>query len=282
MKLGALAFSIFFWAAACSPPATQEQTPQAEASVQTQAPEASTPTLPTATKEPATPTQEPTLSPTPTHSPTITPTPTQTLPMISVTANTHCRTGPGLTYDSVDVFQVGEIAVVLAGSTLDNFWYIAQPDNPEEPCWLSGVYANIEGDTSALLILTPAPTPTTSVGFDLYLKGFEACGSTSYVVFSVLNAGVEILKTAKVGIVELETGTQLYGPTFQRFPFAQVVRPVCPPDHGNILDPGVVAFIHVPISPVPHGENAMGTVMLCTGDYLGGDCLTKIIYFQVQ
>jgi hypothetical protein len=187
-----------------------------------------------------------------------------------------------MSYDSHGVLQVGEIAEVVGRSTLDNYWLIIHPDKPEEPCWLSGLYANIEGDTSVLPALTPAPTPTTTVGFDLYLRGFEACGSTIFVVFSIQNAGAEILKTAKIEVVELETGNHLYGPTFQRFPFAQVVRPVCPPDHGNILDPGVVAFIHVPIDPVPHGKNALGTVMLCTGDYMGGVCLTKVIYFQVQ
>ena len=202
--------------------------------------------------------------------------------MVSVTANTHCRSGPGTSYDSLGVLQVGEIAEVVAESVLESYWYIVRPDNPGEPCWLSGLYAIIEGDPSTLPVLTPAPTPTTTVGFDLYLRGFEACGSTAFVVFSVQNAGVKILKTARVEVVELETGNLLYGPDFQRFPFAQVVRPVCPPDHGNILEPSIVAFIHVPLDPVPHGENAIGTIMLCTGDYLGGDCLTKTIYFLVQ
>jgi hypothetical protein len=147
---------------------------------------------------------------------------------------------------------------------------------------MSGAYATIEGDTSILPAHTPMPTPAPPVGFDLYLQGFEACGSTTYVVFSVKNAGVEILKSANVSVVELDTGNSLYGPDFQRFPFAQVVRPVCPPDHGNILNPGVVAYIHVPISPVPHGKNALGEIMLCTGDWLGGDCVTKEIYFLVD
>jgi hypothetical protein len=187
-----------------------------------------------------------------------------------------------MTYPHKGVLFVGETAEVIASSTIEDYWYILLPEDPIEPCWLSGAYANVEGDTSILPVYTPMPTPAPPVGFDLYLKGFESCGSTTYVVFSVKNAGSEILKSANVEVVEFDTGNQLYGPAFQRFPFAQVVRPVCPPDHGNILNPGVVAFIHVPISPVPHGKTARGEIMLCTADWLGGDCVTKEIWFLVD
>jgi hypothetical protein len=202
--------------------------------------------------------------------------------MISVSANTNCRSGPGTTFPHQGVLLVGEIGQVVAKSTLEDYWFIQLPGDPNEPCWLSGAYAVIEGDTSILPAFTPMPTPAPPVGFDLYLQGFEACGSTTYVVFSVKNAGIEVLKSANVGVIEFESGRSLYGPAFQRFPFAQVVRPVCPPDHGNILNPGVVAFIHVPISPVPHGKTARGEIMLCTADWLGGDCVTKEIYFLVD
>lgn len=237
---------------------------------------------PTDTDIPPTTTKAPVPSPTSTLTPTVTPIPTKPPPVISVSANTNCRAGPDPTFPYLGVLLVGDQAEVTAKSTIEDYWLILLPDEPDEPCWLSGAYATVVGDTSILPAHTPMPTPAPPVGFDLYLRGFEACGSITYVVFSVKNAGVEILKSANISIVELDTRNSLYGPEFQRFPFAQVVRPVCPPDHGNILNPGVVAYIHVPINPVPHGKNAFGEVMLCTGDWLGGDCVTKEIYFLIN
>jgi hypothetical protein len=279
-----LAMSIII--SACSPRVTPDQSQDVGSAsadtMKTQEAQTAVGGIPTATIEIPTPTQTPAPTATVAPSPTITPTPTEIPPMIRVAENTNCRTGPGTSYLYQGVLQVDEVAQVLARSTLEDYWYVLLPDEQEEPCWLSGIYASLEGDTSLLPVFTPMPTPAPPVGFDLYLRGFESCGPITYVVFSVKNAGVEILKSANVEVVEFGTGKSLYGPDFQRFPFAQVVRPVCPPDHGNILDPGVVAFIHVPIDPVPHGETARGEIMLCTGDWLGGDCVTKEIYFVVE
>ncbi len=285
-KFWALALAFVYITSACNLQGTPKQSAQLnafqESELKTQEAQTAIAAHPTATVEPATPSKTPEPSPTITLTPTITPTPTETPPMISVTANTNCRSGPGTSYAIQGVLLVGESAEIVARSTIVDYWYIFLPEAPGEPCWMSGAYANSVGDTSLLPELTPMPTPAPPVGFDLYLRGFESCGSITYVVFSAKNAGVEILKSAKVGIVDFNTGGQLYGPDFQRFPFAQVVRPVCPPDHGNILLPGTVQYIHVPISPVPHGNNGIGTIMLCTADWLGGDCVTKVIYFLIE
>ncbi|NIM95816.1 MAG: hypothetical protein GTO18_19115 [Anaerolineales bacterium] len=251
----------------------EAQTALAESSTQTE--EASQPT-----EQPPSPTI--TLTPTITHTPTRTLTPTPAAPLISVTANTNCRSGPGTGYDIRGVLLVDEITEVIAKSTIEDYWYIVNPDKPEEACWLSGFYANIEGETNFLPVLTPMPSPTPPVGFDLFLTGFASCGEIHYVVFAVENTGGEILKSANIKVVNYETGRTLYGPTFQRFPFALRPRPVCPPGHGNILSPGVVEYIHVPIDPVPHGSTAHGTVTLCTEDFQGGVCTTRTIYFVVQ
>jgi len=238
-------------------------------------------TPPTETEEPKLPTKTPLPSPTVTNTPTFTPTPTQPVLQISVSENTHCRTGPGQTYVSLGVLFAGEMAEVIAQSTIEDFWYILLPDKPETPCWLSGYYASVEGDTSILPAFTPVPSPTPEVGFALYLNSFQSCGSTNYVVFSILNGGAQMLKTAKIDVIDWDTKKSLYGPTFQRFPFAQWVTPVCPPDHGNELFPGLIQYVHVPLSSMPQGGTAYGTIMLCTGDWLGGDCVTQQIWFNL-
>jgi hypothetical protein len=234
------------------------------------------------TEPPPTATETPLPSATITITPTLTLTPTPPAPIIQVSENTHCRTGPGLTYDSIGVLEVGEKAEVLEQSTIEDYWYISNPDDPDEACWLSGLYAEVIGDVSQLAAYTPMPSPTPVVGFELYLRTFESCGSTFFVVFSVRNAGAEILKSGNIGIVNDETGGKLYGPEFQRFPFAEQITPVCPPGHGNILLPGDTQYIHVPIDPVPHGARARGTIKLCTADYQGGECVIKTIWFFIQ
>ena len=217
----------------------------------------------------------------PTATVTITVTPTEPPILVSVSANTNCRTGPGTVYDLVGVLLVGEFAEVQGQSTIDDYVYILNPDRPGEFCWLSGVYASVIGDMEELPSFTPIPSPTPQVGFNLYLKGFENCGSAMFVVFSVQNGGAQTLKSAFVGVVDFETGENLYGPVFERFPFAPSVRPVCPPGHGNILPSGVVEYIHSPIKRVPSGHTAIGTITLCTGDYQGGECATRVIYFNI-
>ena len=219
--------------------------------------------------------------PTITTTPTFTQTATQMAPHLSVSENTHCRTGPGPTYGSLDVLLVGEKAEVIGQSSVEGFWYIRLLNKPDTPCWLSGEYATIEGDPSFLPLVTPIPSPTPEYGFDLFLNSFQSCGSIYYVVFSVKNTGANTFMTANVEVVEWKSRATLYGPAFQRFPFAHWVTPVCPPDHDNELLPGQILYIHVPIDPVPHGKVAEGTVKLCTGDYQGGECITKTIWFDI-
>jgi hypothetical protein len=284
-KTFALLLSIIFIVTACSPQDVGESTPQVLATAEWEAQAQETlkvlTTPATATERAVVPTDTLSPSPTSTFTPTTTPSPTQLASVLSVTVNTHCRTGPGTTYVSLGTLLVGEDAEVLAKSTDDNYWYILLPDKPDQPCWLSGEYAQVEGDTKLLPVFTPMPSPTPEYGFDLFLNSFQSCGSIFYVVFSVQNTGANIFMTGNIGIVEYKSRATLYAPTFQRFPFAHWVTPVCPPDHDNELLPGQILYIHVPISPVPHGKIAEGTVKLCTGDYQGGECVTKTIWFDI-
>ena len=94
-------------------------------------------------------------SPTTTLASTLTPTsePTTTATQaarVSVSENTNCRSGPGVEYLFKGVLAVGEYAEVIARSTDTAFWYITNPDIPEEGCWLWGEFAQIEGEVEAV------------------------------------------------------------------------------------------------------------------------------------
>jgi hypothetical protein len=81
-------------------------------------------------------------------------------PMISVSVDTNCRSGPGLIYEYLGALMTYEEAEVLAQSTVPGFWVIENPDLLGSECWVGEQYASIQGDTSGLPVRTPPPTAT--------------------------------------------------------------------------------------------------------------------------
>jgi hypothetical protein len=237
-----------------------------------------------AVTEPATetlPPPTPTASPTGTSTATAEPTATATqVPRISVSENTNCRQGPATSYLFEGVLAVGDSAEVLARGDVPDYWYIANPQKPGEGCWLWGEYAQIDGNTDALPVFTPMPSPTPAVGFEVSVKSFQSCGDIFYVVFGVQNTGGQRIWSGYVTVEDLDTHEILYKAA-ERHPFADLVKPVCPPGHGNELWPGETRYVHAPLSPVVSGDNALGTITLCTADWQGGTCLTQYSYFQL-
>jgi uncharacterized protein YgiM (DUF1202 family) len=107
----------------------------------------------------------PTLTPTSPFTPTITDTPTPTFtltlaaPMVSVSMDTNCRTGPGNVYDLIGGLKIGETAAVVGRDAYNQYWIIKNPDNLGT-CWIWGKYATVAGDTSKLPVIAAPPTPT--------------------------------------------------------------------------------------------------------------------------
>lgn len=100
-----------------------------------------------------------TIEPTITLTQTMTPSPTDAQPMISVSVDTNCRTGPGKIYDWVGALLVGEEVEIVGQTTNSQYWVVKNPDKAGE-CWLWSNYATVTGSTSDLPLYTPPPTPT--------------------------------------------------------------------------------------------------------------------------
>ena len=115
-------------------------------------------TLATQNNQPLT-TAIPSSTPFPTDTPTITPTFTPSVPMVTVSQNTNCRTGPGVVYDLIGGLLIGEEAVVVGKYSAGNYWIINNPDS-SGTCWLWGQYATVTGNSAGLPEYTPPPTPT--------------------------------------------------------------------------------------------------------------------------
>lgn len=229
------------------------------------------------------PSQTPTRTdtPTPALTSTSTPTPTETPPVVRVSLATNCRSGPGDSFSVLGVLEPGESAQVQSRSTLPEYLYVVNPDQPDENCWLWAGEATVEGDLENLTELTPVPSPRPSVGFQLYFWGFGTCGDQRFVILIVQNTGRQRLMSSNLYVYNSSADKTLHGPAFERHPFAESSK-ACPPGHGNVLDPGGGAYIIIPIRSASSGDLAYADVRLCTEDFVGGDCETNTIFFRMR
>lgn len=102
---------------------------------------------------------QPSDTPAPSDTPTITLTNTPSIPYISVSQNTNCRTGPSQFYGLVTTINVGEQVEVLKTFSGANYVVVRNPHGSGD-CWLWLQYAN-ETNFSAynLPAATQPPTP---------------------------------------------------------------------------------------------------------------------------
>jgi len=104
--------------------------------------------------------QAPTSTPEP---PTATPTPaltnTPTVPQVSVSSTTNCRTGPSVAYDWLWSMNPGQTAEVVGKHTPTGYWIVKYPNGQ---CWLWGQYATVIGNIAALPEYPVPATPTPS------------------------------------------------------------------------------------------------------------------------
>lgn len=103
-----------------------------------------------------------TFTPTFTDTPTITLTPTSDKVMVYATSDTSCRTGPDPVYPVLGYLLVSTGRVQVWGRLgTGGWWFIVNPSNSAQSCWVSAASTLVEGDTSRLPVITPPPLPPT-------------------------------------------------------------------------------------------------------------------------
>ena len=131
-----------------------------------------------------TPIQIPTSTQTKSASPTPTSTATPDKPVVSVSLDTNCRTGPGKAYDIVGALLVGGSTEVTGKNSSSGYWIVKNPDNPSSTCWLWGEYATVAGNQSLLAEVSAPPTPTPSLpSAPSNLKETSICYKQGQVLF---------------------------------------------------------------------------------------------------
>jgi hypothetical protein len=153
-------------------------------------------------------------------SPTITITPTYSVPMLTVTESTNCRTGPGEEYEVIFTYLTGKELEIVGRYEPGNFWLVKSNESPTGTCWLWGQYVEVTGSYWAVSSVTPPPTATSAPprgpGIDKWEFSCSA-GALTFTVIWVDNAnnetGYRIFRNGDQ-IVELPADTTTYTDVF--------------------------------------------------------------------
>ncbi|HAV79046.1 MAG TPA: hypothetical protein DCX53_16980 [Anaerolineae bacterium] len=229
-----------------------------------------------ATEAPPTFTALPTLSPTPASTTTAVLTPTPPFAYVTLSEATNCRVGPGVAYDLVDTFLVGQTIEVIGKHPFDNYWYVRSPKNPSVNCWLWGFYAT-GGNLGNVPVLTPPPSPTTAPAPSFtaqYVNSGSCIGWWTRI--NLKNNGPVALKSISMSIKDTVTN-ETKNSSLDGF---QDVNACILSTINSVLDPGESAVVVAPsLSANPSGHKVELAVTLCTETGQGGVCTSKTIEF---
>ena len=261
---------------ACNLPSsvpTEEPTPDPLIAAQmtiTALAEQSTPTdVPSPTYTPL-----PTLTPTPEFTSTPAFTPTPSFAYVTLSEGTNCRVGPGLAFDLVDTFLVGQTIEVIGKHPFDNYWYVRSPNNSNVTCWLWGFYA-AGGNLGNVPVLTPPPSPTPAPAFGAVFVNIGSCvgwwarikvTNTSSIAFKSISISIKDTVT-DVTLSESRDGFQDVDGCL----LSSIIASVEPGASYTVVSPTFVAD--------PAGHRMIATIKLCSETGLGGSCASKTIEF---
>ena len=216
-----------------------------------------------------TPTETPASKP----SSTVTPEP----PMAEVVRETNCRTGPAGNYDLVATYQVGQILEVAARDLGAGYWFVRNPEKPEDECYLLAQNIKISGDTSALPKFTPQPSPTAAPYFNVDFKKFDTCEGDDFAIFTVENVGSVPFRSAYIRVTDqrVDRSVEQVLNAFDQFVGCVLAKNIAP------LGPGANGFVTSPrFSWNARGNRLTAVIMLCTEKDLKGTCVTQTLAFE--
>ena len=185
--------------------------------------------------------------------------------------DTSCRLGPDPAFAVFSPVFADQSALVRGLSPDENWWYIANPQNMEESCWLAREGTSVSGDLSILGLIEPPALPegASTTAFSVEITRITIDAENHYVVEYVTHGFTEKLpgthlhfffNTVTQGEVGISgTGNRLMsgGPSpFRGYltsdrPQAatQMCALVANPDHSIIPDSG--NCVQLPDAPTP-------------------------------
>lgn len=202
---------------ACALPGSQQQVKQAlvqtavaDSLVGTHAAGTLTAIIPTVTSTPPPPTAAPATA-TPTKTPLPNVTPTLAGVWLTLPGDTDCRTGPGWAYPTLSLVKAGQLVEIMALDPLEEYYYIRDPGNFSQFCWIAKPSAWVTGNLSRLPIITStapavaiATTTGTPAALDFYARfdGVINCKDNYGIVLYIENTGSVVLRSIRVVLTD--------------------------------------------------------------------------------
>ncbi|MBC8503831.1 MAG: hypothetical protein ISR58_22235 [Anaerolineales bacterium] len=208
-------------------------------------------------------------------------TPTPEFPVVSVSENTNCRTGPGQVYELIGALLVDEETEIVAKDSTETFWYVRNPDR-DGYCWLWAYYATTSGNTAALPVFTPPPTPTFTPSptlepkFSANYDHFDQCGAVWHITFRIVNDGGLAFSSVTTTTTDNDTNETVNytSDIFENYKTCILDSAV------NDLAPGESGFTSSgSFSNNPDNHQVIATVRLCSEDGLLGTCIERAFTF---
>lgn len=208
-------------------------------------------------------------------------------PLVSVSQATNCRSGPGTTYDWLGSLGPGLQVEVFARDPYNTSWFIRNPNNPSDFCWIYGGYATLSGDASTLPVYTPMPTPTLAFtptpvsDFLLSILLRTSCGFDTYQLrFQVTNTGSLTWQSFRIKATDTTTNmkNEIVSDTFrekENCSSVPLLSDLAPGESGYLISESFVATTIT-------GHIMIAEITLCSQDNLQGNCLTRVVEFSVQ
>jgi len=213
-----------------------------------------------------------TVTPTQTRRPEPSETVTQEAPKAEVLRETNCRLGPAGNYDLVAKYHVSQKLEIIAKDLGAAYWFVKNPEKPEEQCYLLAQNVKISGDTSALPKFTPPPSPTAAPYFKVSFKKFDTCKGNDFALFVVENTGSVSFRSAYIKVIDQKANKSVEQAlnAFDLFVGCVLAKNIAPLDSGET---GYVAS--PPFNWVVNKEKLRAVMMLCTEKSLQGTCVTQ-------
>jgi hypothetical protein len=217
-------------------------------------------------------------APAPTATETLTPKPSATAtpepPLAKVVRETNCRVGPGGLYTLVATYQVGQMLEVVAKDLGGGYWFVKNPEKPEEQCYLLAQNITISGETTALPKYTPPSSPTAAPYFNLTFKKFDTCQGVDFALFIVENVGSVPFRSAYIKVINQKSGKSVEQAlnAFDLRVKCVLAKNIAP------LNPGATGYVaSAPFKWSGHADKLRAIIMVCTEKNLKGTCITQTV-----
>jgi hypothetical protein len=196
------------------------------------------------------------------------------LPKAKINRETNCRVGPGGMYDLVATYQAGQMLDVLATGLAQGYWFVQNPEKPEEQCYVMAQNVTISGDTSVLPKFTPLPSSTPPPYFEAKLKKIDNCSGNRFANFSVENTGNVDFRSAYIKVTDTKANKSVEQAlnVFDLYVgciLAKNISPLDPGDTGYVPSPAFTWNIHE--------DKLKAVIMLCSEKDLKGICVTRTL-----